>query len=80
MKFKGKLNSYECGQMGRIIRKNEKKLKLVFCAEIICQVVWRCVMLQIETPEVLNGCLVFSEHVMMNKRNVGCVYEPRKLA
>jgi hypothetical protein len=35
-------------------------------------------MSQIETPGVLNGHLVFPEHVMMNKKNIGCIYHPRR--
>jgi hypothetical protein len=37
------------------------------------------VRLQIETPGVLNGYLVFPEHFMMNIKNIGCVYQPRRL-
>jgi hypothetical protein len=36
-------------------------------------------MLQIETPGVLKCYLVFFEHVMMNIKNIGCVYHPRRL-
>jgi hypothetical protein len=36
-------------------------------------------MSQIETPGVLYGYLVFPEHVMMNIKNIGCVYHPRRL-
>ncbi len=36
-------------------------------------------MLQIETPGVLKCYLVFIEHVMMNIKNIGCVYHPRRL-
>ncbi len=36
-------------------------------------------MFQIETSGVLNGHLVFPEHVMMNIKNIGCVYHPRRL-
>jgi hypothetical protein len=35
-------------------------------------------MFQIETPEVLNGFLVLPEHVMMNIKNIGCIYHPRR--
>jgi hypothetical protein len=30
-------------------------------------------MFQIKFPEVLNGYLAFPEHVIMNKKNIGCV-------
>ncbi len=36
-------------------------------------------MFQIETDGVLNVHLVFPEHVSMNKKNIGCVYHPRRL-
>jgi hypothetical protein len=36
-------------------------------------------MFQIETDGVLNGYLVFPERVMMNIKNIGCVYHPRRL-
>ncbi len=36
-------------------------------------------MFQIKTPGVLIGHLVFFEHVMMNMRNIGWVYQPRRL-
>jgi hypothetical protein len=36
-------------------------------------------MFQIETPGVLNGYLVFPEHVMMNIKNIGWLYQPRRL-
>ncbi len=36
-------------------------------------------MLQIETPGILKCYLVFFEHVMMNIKNIGCVYHPRRL-
>ncbi len=39
----------------------------------------RSVMFQIETDGVLNGHLVFPEHVRMNIKNIGCVYHPRRL-
>jgi hypothetical protein len=42
-------------------------------------IVRRCVMFQIKTPGVLNGYLVFPEHVMMNIKNIGCAYHPRRL-
>jgi hypothetical protein len=37
-------------------------------------------MFQIETPGVLNGYLVFPEHVMINIRNISWVYEVRRHA
>jgi hypothetical protein len=37
------------------------------------------VMLRIETPGVLNGHLVFPDHVMMDIKNIGCDYHPRRL-
>jgi hypothetical protein len=36
-------------------------------------------MFQIETDGVLNGHLVFLEHVRMNIKNIGCVYHPHRL-
>jgi hypothetical protein len=36
-------------------------------------------MFQIETDGVLNGHVVFPEHVRMNIENIGCVYHPRRL-
>jgi hypothetical protein len=39
----------------------------------------RSVMFQIETGGVLNGHLVFPEHVRMNIKNIECVYHPRRL-
>jgi hypothetical protein len=36
-------------------------------------------MFHIETDGVLNGHLVFSEHVRMNIKNIGCVYHLRRL-
>ncbi len=39
----------------------------------------RSVMFQIETDGVLNGHLVFPEHVMMNIKNIGCVNHLRRL-
>jgi hypothetical protein len=36
-------------------------------------------MFQIETDGVLNGHLVCTEHVMINIKNIGCVYHPRRL-
>jgi hypothetical protein len=51
-----------------------------FWADLGDCLVKRCVIFQIETSGVLNGYLVFSEHVMMNIKNIGCVYHPRRLA
>jgi hypothetical protein len=36
-------------------------------------------MFQIENAGVLNGQLVFPEHVRMNIKNIGCVYHHRRL-
>jgi hypothetical protein len=36
-------------------------------------------MFQIETDGVLNGHLVFLEHVRMNIKNIGCVNHLRRL-